>query len=789
VLLLASVLACSVPPAEAPPDRIVLVTIDTLRADHVGSYRAAGQPPVHTPTLDGLAGDGVRFEVALSPAPLTLPSHSSLMTGLEPPRHGVRHNGVFRLPSDLPTIAERMSEAGYATAAFVGAFVLDSQFGLARGFDVYDDDMSDRRSAMVGFSERRAGDVVDAALAWLRRAPPRFFVWIHLYDAHANYDPPPGFALAFPGRPYDGEIAYVDSQIGRFLEELAGRFDPAGTLVVVTSDHGEALGEHGEAGHSYGIYEATQRIPLIARGPGFRGGRVVHSPVRLVDVGPTLVAAVGGPPLPGSDGRDLRALAGEGSRADAEPPAYHETLATRFDLGWSALFGLRTERWKYIRAPRPELYDLDTDPHELDNLAERRPELVAELDARLSQELADARPLGSGLLLSSDERARLEALGYAAPSLPAGEMDLGGPDPKDRVEVLDAINRAETASFRGRPDEAYAALAAVPADGPLLWGLRAAYAINAGDATTGEREARAALAGSPERSDFHMLLGQALEAQGRLDEAERAFERAAELDASASRPQAALGRIAEQRGDPEVAAKRYQKALAKSGSDAEAAWRLAALRFDAGDAEAARALLASHPDPPGLLPALRLALAERGAGDAEAAARHLASSLPARVPPQISEPVAQVLAAGGMPERARQVREAALAAAPDSWVHQNAVAWDLASRSVDLDRALDLARRAVAGSEQEPHTLDTLATVYLQRGETRQALAQAETALAAATDADLRAHILYVKAASLARESRPTEARRALEQSLELVPPGSDDWRPEAEALARDLGP
>src|SRR5262249_25771573 len=246
------------------------------------------------------------YEVALSPVPLTLPSHATIMTGLDPDRHGVRHNSVFSLPPGVPTLAERLRARGFATSAFVGAFVLDRRFGLARGFDVYDDQLRDRRGAVVGFAERRAGEVTDAFLRWLASAPPRFFAWLHFYDAHASYDPPEGFKLSFPNDLYSGEIAYVDAELGRALEGLSARFDPRGTLVLVTSDHGESLGEHGELSHSYGVYEATQRVPLIVHGPGWARGRVVGQSARLADVAPTLLAQADAAPLEGASGRDLR---------------------------------------------------------------------------------------------------------------------------------------------------------------------------------------------------------------------------------------------------------------------------------------------------------------------------------------------------------------------------------------------------------------------------------------------------------------------------------------------------
>jgi arylsulfatase A-like enzyme len=316
-----------------PPERVVLISIDTLRADHVGAY---GASRAHTPTLDELAARGVRFEHAFSPAPITLPAHASLLTGLEPPQHGVRGNGAFRLPEEALTLAEALRAAGFATAAFVGAFVLDRQYGLAQGFDAYDDRMTSRRAAgATGFAERRADAVVDAALAWLATAPERFFLFVHLYDPHANYDPPPGFRAAFPRHPYAGEIAFADAQLARLLAGIRERWPDDRTLVVATSDHGESLGEHGEATHAYTLYDATQRVPLLLAGPGLPRGAVASPVVRLVDVTPTILALAGLDAPPGSPGRDLR---GALSGSEHEPrAAYMETLATQLDFGWSPL--------------------------------------------------------------------------------------------------------------------------------------------------------------------------------------------------------------------------------------------------------------------------------------------------------------------------------------------------------------------------------------------------------------------------------------------------------------------
>src|SRR5262245_6233424 len=315
-------------------ERIVLVSIDTLRADHVGCY---GAEAVETPALDALAAEGVRFATAISPAPITLPSHTTLLTGRDPPQHGVRHNGLFRLPSDVPTLAERLRSAGFATAAFVSAFVLDSRFGLDRGFERYDDQLGIARSsgAPGSVAERRGDRTVDAALAWLAGAPDRFFLWVHLYDPHADYLPPSPWSERFAGRPYDGEIAFADAQLARLRAAVAERW-PGGTLWWVTSDHGERLGEHAEQTHSFSVYEATPHVPLLAAGPGVRRGAVVGEVVALADVAPSTLALAGLPALAGSTGSDLAPVL-RGERAPADRPAWIETLATQVDMGWSPL--------------------------------------------------------------------------------------------------------------------------------------------------------------------------------------------------------------------------------------------------------------------------------------------------------------------------------------------------------------------------------------------------------------------------------------------------------------------
>ena len=566
-LALAAGAGCGERCAEAPvPERILLVTIDTLRADHLGCY---GAERAATRTLDTLAVTGVRFEAAVSPAPLTLPAHASLLTALDPPGHGVRHNGVFRLPDAIPTLAERLREAGYATGAVVGSQVLGRRYGLDRGFDFYDDHQTDRMAGGSGWPERRADRVVDAALSLVDRLGPRFFLWVHFYDPHMPYDPPAGFASAFSSRPYDGEIAFADAQLGRLLRALRERWGEAGLLAVVTSDHGESFGEHGDETHSYLVYETTQRVPLLLAGPGIPAGRTVAAPVGLVDVAPTVLALARAKPLPETAGRDLSALfTGEDG---APASAYFETLAPQLDFGWSPLLGLRVGSHKYIRAPRPELYDLAVDPGERRSLAAERPELVASLDAALEARLrASPARAATPLTVTPVEREALAALGYLASTGSSTAFALGqvgGADPKDRLEVIAEVRLAQVSMAEGRAGEALARLRALGDAGPAVAGLRAAAAVNAGEPAAAERDARTALKASPGRTDFRSVLARALDAQGRSDEAVAELRK---LPADLTVPVAVALRVATAEaadGEIDTALRRIERALERAPED------------------------------------------------------------------------------------------------------------------------------------------------------------------------------------------------------------------------------
>jgi arylsulfatase A-like enzyme len=609
-------------------ERVVLVTIDTLRADHVGCY---GAKEVETATLDGIAARGVRFETAISPAPITLPGHTTLLTGLDPPGHGVRNNGNFRLRETIPTLAEAMHARGFATAAFVSAFVLDARFGLARGFDVYDDRLGLHPSPQleVTVGSRAADRTVDAALAWLDGAPERFLLWVHLYDPHAAYQPPEPYASRFGTRLYDGEIAFADAELGRLLRRVRERWGERGTLVIATSDHGESLGEHGEPTHALSVYDATQRVPLVMAGPALPPGRLVAGSLAvLADVAPTILDLAGLPALPGATGRSLRPQI-EGNASGPEA-AWVETLATQLELGWSPLLGVRTLTHKYIRAPRPELYDLVADPHELVNRAEEEPARVAQLDALVAARAGRAATPQS-IVLDAGERARLEALGYLAAAAPASAESLGvvgGPNPKDQMPILAQLFEATALLGRDRPREALERLAPLGPLGAYVELLRAQAALGAGELALARAMATRSLSLSPD-ADALVLLGRIAEAEGLPERARADYEHALSLDPASAAAVVGLGRVDETAGRRGDARRRYQEAQALPTPDAEAIWRLAALELEDNRPDAANALLASLPQAEVRKPAAatRLARAELARGRPELARTRIRGGL------------------------------------------------------------------------------------------------------------------------------------------------------------------
>ena len=443
----------------------MLVTLDTTRADRIGAF---GGRAVPTPVLDRIAREGTIAAEATSQVPLTLPSHATILTGRYPSSHGARHNGIYKLRDDEETLAERLAAAGLTTGAFVGAYVLNRGFGTEQGFATYDDVAINRYAGgrdQVFEAQRTADEVNARVFPWIdAHAKERFFLWVHYYDPHDPYAPPekPGRTLAGTG--YDREISYVDACLGDLVAKLkaAGVYDRA--LLVVAGDHGESLGEHGEKTHGLFLYQGALHVPLLLRLPRtVPAGRVLAGPVELADVAPTILDYLGLPPLARAQGKSLRPRI-DGSDDGRTALAHAETLMPRLEFGWSDLRMVRDGRFKYIRAPRPELYDLRTDPHEDTDLAARDAERAGEMAGLLdvwiagtADATADAAARRS---LDPDEEARLRSLGYLGGDAVhgGGPPEAGTIDPKDGIKEVRALDAARDKLAAG---DAAGALAAV----------------------------------------------------------------------------------------------------------------------------------------------------------------------------------------------------------------------------------------------------------------------------------------------------------------------------------------
>jgi arylsulfatase A-like enzyme len=509
---------------------VLLVTLDTTRADHLGCYGAAFAA---TPNLDELAREGVRFDEAISPTPLTLPSHASIFTGMVPRRHGVRDNALFRLGEKPDVLAGVLGRHGYTTAAFVSSVVLDRITGLDRGFEVYDDTVRVGARSAFDYRERAAIQTNDTVLRHLDGLEEPFFLWVHYFDPHLPYVPPEPFRGRFPGRPYDGEIAFMDQQLGRLLDAVRKR--TASLLVVVAGDHGESLGEHGEDAHGVFLYRATQRVPLIVAGPGVPRGRVVPGRTGLVDVAPTLLDLLGLPPLHGVDGRSLVPLLRD---EEVPPRAYElESLFPSYAYGWAPLRGLVSGGYKYIQAPRSELYRPSKDSREKQNLMATEAERASAMEEALHVLTAgDAVPSIADDPDLAERRRRLESLGY----LTGGGLPEEGSliDPKDGMGWIDDLAAGREAYQTGRPAEGVEPLRRLlsrnPRNVPALLALGMCY-LGAGQADQAVNAGRRALAIRPDDDLVHFNLANAFAVLGEKTadarpEARKHYERALELN-------------------------------------------------------------------------------------------------------------------------------------------------------------------------------------------------------------------------------------------------------------------
>ena len=509
-------------PTAAHPN-LLLITIDTLRADHVGAYGAGSG---RTPALDALAARGVRFEEAQTAVPLTGPSHATILTGTYPPTHGVRGNVVFTLDDKHPTLATLLKRRGYRTAAFVGAYPVAAAFGFGQGFDTFDEEFHETSPVDQG-AERRANEVADAAGRWLASAPADapFFAWLHFYDPHAPYSPPSPYREQFAGRPYEGEVAFTDAQIGRVLDTLRAAGRDANTVVMALADHGEGLGDHGEATHAVLTYQSTMRVPFIVAGPGVPASRTIKTRVATIDVLPTALGLLGYAADQSLLGRDLRPLIN--GREIAADPFYQESLFGRLNCHWATLRGWVKDDWKLITGAAPELYNLADDPGELKNLAAAQPDRVKRMTDELQRGMQRLAPGGDRAqphAASAEQEERLRSLGYTAGSGGSGPLDDPSlPDPRTHVELYDRLQTATVAQGAALPAafEEVQRITALDPNNPFAFGTLASMAYRHGSLRVAAGAFARALELDPDRPGVRQNYGKLLRELERYDDSER----------------------------------------------------------------------------------------------------------------------------------------------------------------------------------------------------------------------------------------------------------------------------
>jgi arylsulfatase A-like enzyme/Flp pilus assembly protein TadD len=522
--------------AAKPQPNVVFITIDTLRADHLGCY---GYKQIQTPNIDALAGESFRFERAYTPVPVTLPAHTALFTGTYPTLSGMHDFSGNKLNSKQPTLAYVLKQQGYATGAVIGSAVLDSRFGLNQGFDFYYDHFDFNRLQESNLEEmERPGNVVtDVALDWLgKNVRNKFFLWMHLYDPHYPYRPPAPYSEQYKDRLYDGEIAFADAQVGRLISYLKAKGLYRNTLIVLTGDHGESLGEHGEKTHGFFLYNATLHIPVLIHLPGATTARAVSELICLPDLMPTVLQVLNVNVPAVVQGHSLLPLL----EAKKENPAslYAETFLPRLHFNWSELRSVETEKYQFIEAPKPELYDLTTDPAEMHNLYGDKKAVAEELHARLSvlirqystdQEMAEKTGLDPALM------ERLKSLGYAGFSGGSNSTtpDNSLPDPKDRIQVYelisDAIAESQHGDYQNSTEKLARALKTDPSSVPVHYLLGLNY-YRLREFPKAVAEFQRVLQLSPDYELAAFQLGLAYARTGEFDQAIQMLKRTLELD-------------------------------------------------------------------------------------------------------------------------------------------------------------------------------------------------------------------------------------------------------------------
>ena len=550
---------------------LLLITIDTLRADHVGAYGAATGA---TPSIDALAARGVRFDQVQTAVPLTGPSHATILTGQYPPSHGVRGNVVFTLGDKYPTLATRLKGRGYRTAAFVGAYPVAAAFGFNQGFETFDEEFHETSPIDQG-AERRANEVADAATRWLAGVGTSpFFAWLHFYDPHAPYDPPAPYNARFAGHPYDGEIAFTDAQIGRVVDALRSAGRDRDTIIMVVADHGEGLGDHHELTHGVLTYQSTMRVPLIVAGSGVPNGVVVRTRVATIDLLPTALGLLGVDADASLLGRDLRPLMN--GRTIASDPFYQESLFARLNCHWATLRGWVKDDWKLITGAESELYDLAADPGELRNLAAAQPDRTRRMTDELQRGLQRLAPGGDRAqprAINAEQEERLRSLGYTAGSGGSGPLDDPSlPDPRTHVELYDRLQAASAA--RGpdlaRAFEAVQQIAKLDPQNPFAFGTLASMAYRYGSLAVAAQAFARALDLDPDRPGVRQNYGKLLRELERYADSERELRLAVAQDESDTHTRVSLAETLIAVRKNSEAAQLVDAVLAKEPGDPDA---------------------------------------------------------------------------------------------------------------------------------------------------------------------------------------------------------------------------
>jgi arylsulfatase A-like enzyme/Flp pilus assembly protein TadD len=795
--------------AQRPPN-VILFTLDTTRADHLGAY---GYTDSKTPTIDALAKGGVLFRRAISSAPITLPAHSSIFTGLYPPAHGVRDNGTFSLRDDMTTLAEMLHDSGYATGAFVGAAVLERRYGLTQGFDVYDDDFSQgRRKQLFMYSERPCEQVTMKALQWLeqhKHAP--FFTWLHFFDPHAAYDPPEPWATDYADRLYDGEIAYADHCIGTVVDALRSWGVWKDTLIVVTADHGESLGEHGEKTHGLFIYDATVHIPLIFHAPThLPTGLTVDAVVSAVDIMPTTLALLGKAAPQPLDGKSLLPLM-RGRREPEGRVAYSEALLPKYHYGWAELKGLTTQDWKLIDAPQAELYALKQDPKELINVLDRERPRVRELTKTLTAIAERTGVTESRLELDPETAERLRGLGYIW--TPEAEQATAGgapPDPKDMIHTHEQIQLGRELFRQDRFAEAAAAFQSVVTANPrslsTYFDLASAY-VEKGDMTAARQALDGALKLDPQHPRAYTMLGAIEGRSGNMDDAFKLLQRALEVNPRYLDAYVQLAALWGQKGELAKAEETVRQALHLVPTHTNALSRLGDILLTKGDAAGAEAALraALKNDPYDAATHRTFGVLHDKAGRVEDALHEYNEALKTNNRlPDVHNAIGILFAKQGKLDQAEVQTKEALRLDPqyaDALVSLGIIydqkglkqkAVDANTRAIQLDprayqaygnmavlylrdgeyaKAEELLRKALEVKPDYPEAYNNLAVVYMDQGETKKAIAAAEQALQYRpdyTEALTNLGILYDKQGQL---------ERALEYHRRAVAANAAHWQ------------